>query len=101
MVSDAPPTQHWIRRPIIKYGMLLVLAVLAIFHAWMLTGNYEPTRVAAKMGLVVVVLLAANHISLVFLRPLQQQRVIPFQTTLVIGGLGYVLVLFWQQCFQK
>ena len=101
MVSNAPATEPWIRRPIYKFGMLLVLGVLAVFHAYMIGSDDEPARVSSKIGLIAVIALAVNHISLLFFRPLQQRRAMPLQVILIVGGLGYVSVIFWQQFVWK
>ena len=95
MVSNTATTEPWIRRPIYKFGMLIVLAVLAAFHVWMLAG--DSTRDASKVGLIVVMMLAVNHIVLVFLQPSQKRRAIPLQVTMIIGGLAYVVVMLWQE----
>ena len=94
-MSNTTATEPWIRRPTYKFGMLIVLAVLAAFHVWTLAG--DSMRDASKLGLIVVMMLAVNHIVLVFLRPSQQRRAIPLQVTMIVGGLSYVVMMFWQE----
>ncbi|WP_310569594.1 hypothetical protein [Gemmatimonas sp.] len=93
-MNDSHAIEPLLQRPIYKFGMLLVFVILALFQVWMLAG--ESTRDVAKVGLVVVAMLAVNHVVLVFLRPPQRARVIPLQLTMVVGGLVYVVVMFWQ-----
>jgi hypothetical protein len=101
MMSNDAVTEPWIRRPTYKFGMLLVLGVLALFHVWMLIGGSAPTSESSKIGLVAVSLMSLNHISLAFLRPSLQRRVMPLQAIIIVVGLAYVLVMFWQQSLRR
>jgi hypothetical protein len=87
--------EPWIRRPFYKYGMLLVLAVMAVFHVWMLAT--DSTRDASRIGLVAVLILAVNHVVLAFLKPDQRRRAVPLQFTIIIGGLVCVVIWAWKE----
>jgi hypothetical protein len=87
-------TERFFQRPIDKYGMLLGFVILAVSYMWMLAG--ESSRSVSKVGLVVVAMLAVNHIVFVLLRPSQRARVIPLELTMVVGAFVYVVVMFWQ-----
>ena len=93
-MNDSDATETFFQRPIYKFGMLFVFVILAAFHVWMLAS--ESTRDASKAGLVVVAMLAVNHIVLVLLRPSQRHRMIPLQRTMVVGGLAYVVLMSWR-----
>lgn len=91
----------WHRRPLAKFGMLGVIGVLLAFHLWMFVQGGEESRAAATRGLVIGVMLAANHISLAFFSPPWQRRVLPLQLALVVGGLCYVVATSFPGLFGR
>ena len=93
-MNDSQITERFFQRLIDKYGMPLGFVILAVSYMWMLAG--ESSRSVSKVGLVVVAMLAVNHIVFVLLRPSQRARVIPLELTMVVGAFVYVVVMFWQ-----
>ncbi len=86
----------WTRRPVYKYGMLVLIVSLGLLHVWTLLLDGPGTAYGAKIGLGVVGMLLVNHLALTFLNESQRRRAIPLQIVLNLGALAYVALRIWR-----